>query len=193
MGKQKLKPVIEKAKVWMIQEFTAFDVNILPLSEIANFTSQLLAKKMKVDKDTVLLGTILSDIKLGECLREGKYAEHVKRSSDAAKIFLTENNVDIKTIKIIVSCIELHHGTKKYPYKEAEIVANADCYKFLSQKGIMYSMHMYAKRSQNALETVTLLESKMEEKYKIVSIPECKKELEPNYKYFKKIIGEMKK
>ncbi len=71
------------------------------------------------------------DLKIGQCIKEGKVAEHVQRSSEAAQEFLQPFDIDKDTFDKVISCVESHHGVNNYFCKEAEICANADCYRFL--------------------------------------------------------------
>ncbi|MEI8092247.1 MAG: hypothetical protein WCG98_08990 [bacterium] len=66
------------------------------------------------------------DLKLWQCLKEGKASEHIKRSSIDAQNFLQQYNLPQDTFEKVVNCIEAHHGTIPYICKEAEICANAD-------------------------------------------------------------------
>lgn len=77
------------------------------------------------------------DLKIGQCLKEGKLSEHVQRSSQSAQEFLKPFKIDKDMLDKIVSCIESHHGVDQYFCKEAEICANADCYRFLHPRGIL--------------------------------------------------------
>ncbi len=80
---------------------------------------------------------------------------------DATKIFLEKYPLTKEEQKKIINCVEAHHKGVKFNCVEAEICANADCYRFLHPK--------------------------MNEKHKILSLDICKKELEPYYQEFKKL------
>ncbi len=193
MVKEDLKSVIEKATVWSTAESVRYKTPPLEGTKLAMTVGKRLAKKYKANEDVVTLGILLMDIKLGECLKEGKIGEHIQRSADAARVFLQENHVDEKTIQQIVFCVKEHHGTKKYSCKESEIVANADCYKFAHPRGVFVAFDLFMERHHEIDKAITHVEAKLDEKFKILSLPECKKELTPHYNYFKKAIAEIKK
>ena len=91
---------------------------------------------------------------------------------------------------VIINCIESHHGKISFKFLEAEVCTNADCYKFLHPKGFLAYLSILGKRNLSFAETLNRMEGKLDEKYKILSLDICKKELEEYYKMFKKIIVE---
>lgn len=150
----------------------------------------LLAKKLHADEEIVSLGTLLMDLKIGEAITDGKLAEHITMSAEAAgKLLDAWGFKGEKRIKVL-NCIEAHHATVPFTCVEAEICANADCYRFLHPTGIMAAIALYGKRYSNFSETLDQLEHKMDEKHAILSLDVCKRELEPHYIAFKKMIAE---
>ena len=183
-----MKEIIAKAKEWALEEIRKNGTPAAGHFEISNLKGQELAKKLNADKEIVMLGTILMDIKLGECLKEGKLPEHITRGVEAARKFLASYNLDKKTTEKIINSITAHHGTVKYTCKEAEICANADCYRFLNSKGFFIYCNLLGKRTDDLIEYLKQLEYKVEEKWKVLSLDLCKEELEPHYKIIKEII-----
>ncbi len=141
--------------------------------------------------ELVKIGVCLMDIKLGECMHEGVPTEHVKRSTEYAKKILEENHVDEKTKEILLNCVEAHH--KHVPYKslEAEICANADCYRFIHPQGVFTFILTVAKRNGvDHNKAIDMVLAKLEEKHNILSLDCCKAELEPHYQSIKKFLKE---
>jgi hypothetical protein len=155
---------------------------------LANDKGQKLAGALGSNKDIVLLGTILMDLKIGQCMQEGCLSEHAKKSSSASQNFLRQFDLDPKTFQKIISCIESHHGVKNYHCREAEICANADCYRFLSPEGFFHGLLIFSNRYGNLNEALKALEAKIEEKYRALSLDICKQELGGYYHQFKKLI-----
>ena len=60
-------------------------------------------------------------------------------SYDCAKEFLEKNEINSEDSKQILNCVEAHHGKVPYTCIEAEICANADCYRFLTPKNMLTS------------------------------------------------------
>lgn len=148
-----------------------------------------LAEKLGADVSIVKAGCYLMDCKLGVALQNGKISEHVKMSAECGKKWLDDLGVDSEVQNKIINCIEAHHGTIPFTCVEAEICANADCYRFLSARGFFAYMTLLGKRDSEDLDkNLQFMESKIDEKHKILSLDICKKETEENYQMFKKLL-----
>jgi len=183
-----MKEIIEKAKEWALKENKDYGTPLLEHLYLSNKKGQELAEKLNANKDIVLIGTWLMDIKLGECLKEGKPSEHITKSAEATKEFLKQFDINQKIKDAIVNCVEGHHGTVSFICKEAEICANADCYRFLHPRGLFAYFTLLGSRNGNLNKTIEFAENKVEEKHSILSLDICKEELEPYYKMFKTLI-----
>lgn len=152
--------------------------------EISVDKGQWLAGQFEVYKDIVLLGTILMDYKLGEALEQGRLVEHTQMSKDAAQILLDEDvNITDNEKANILLCVEQHHGVNQFSSKEAEICCNADCYRFISVAGVVGGIA--SGKAMDLDELVQLYKEKVEEKWSVLTLDICKKELEPQYKVIK--------
>ncbi|OGH88788.1 MAG: hypothetical protein A3J93_01715 [Candidatus Magasanikbacteria bacterium RIFOXYC2_FULL_42_28] len=153
-----------------------------------------LAEKLGVDVNIVKAGCYLMDCKLGQALKEGKIQDHVAMSSKWGSEWLSELRVDDDLKNKVINCIEAHHGAVPFSCLEAEICANADCYRFLSARGFFAYMTLLGKRDSEDLDkNLQFMESKIDEKHKILSLDICKKETEENYQMFKKLIMKSRK
>lgn len=109
-------------------------------------------------------------------------------SAREAKELLSKNcKITAKEKKNIICCVNQHHGTNKFYSLESEIVCNADCYKFASVEGIIIAIKYT--RDMPIKDLVTLLLNKADEKWNALSLPICKKELEPQYKVIKEFLN----
>lgn len=152
-----------------------------------------LAGKLDADVTIVQLGVYLMDIKLGQALVEKRVAEHVQMSRDYAEQFLQQFELSDIYINKILNCVEAHHGTVPYTCIEAEICANADCYRFISPKGFFAYLTLLGKRHNNDFAVcLNEAEKKLDEKYAVLSLDLCKQELEPYYQTLKQYIQESK-
>lgn len=183
-----MQEIINQAKELAINEINKYSVPKIEHFILVNEKGRQLAETLGADKNIVLLGTMLMDLKIGQCMKEGRLTEHVKDSSLAAQEFLKQFDISDEVFKKIVSCIELHHGTENYYCLEAEICANSDCYKFLSPEGFFHALMTFGNRLLNFNEALTNLENKVDEKYNIISLDICRQEVEENYHIFKKLI-----
>jgi len=154
-----------------------------------------LAIKLNADENLVRAGAALMDIKLGYAAKiANDQPGHVRYCVEFAEILLKELGVNEPYYSSLINCVAAHHKIKTMdcnPFEtiEAEIVANADCYRFIHPRGVM-SFHATAvKRGLDHDAALRLVESKLDEKYCIMTLPEVREELEPYYKAFKEILG----
>lgn len=187
-----MQEIINKAKELAVAEIDKYGVPKMEHFILANNEGQELAEKLKANKDIVMLGTILMDLKIGQCMQEGRLSEHVRESSLASQEFLKQFNLDSETFEKIISCVESHHGVKKYSCLEAEICANADCYRFLSPAGFLNGFMIFSSRGLSFNDCLLQLDNKMEEKHNILSLSISLQELESYYINFKKLIVDAK-
>src|SRR5680860_1448905 len=118
-----MQEIINKAKELAVAEIDKYGVPKMEHFILANNEEQKLAKELKANMDIVMLGTILMDLKIGQCMQEGRLSEHVRESSLMSQEFLKQFNLDSETFEKIISCIESQHGVEKYSCSEAEICA----------------------------------------------------------------------
>ncbi len=149
-----------------------------------------LGEKLNADKIIVQVGICLMDIKLGQAIVENRLAQHVQMGVEAAKVFLDKFKIDEISKEKIINCIEAHHNDVPYTCIEAEICANADCYRFISPKGVFISLISASKRYDKFEDCLNWVEMKMDEKYNILSLDICKQELEGYYQTLKKYIAD---
>jgi hypothetical protein len=190
------KEIAEKIDAVAREEIAQYG---LPTERHYNLSMQKgleLASKLHADENLVKAGVALMDIKLGYAAKVlNAQPAHVKYCVEFAESLLKELGVDEPFYSILINCVAAHHKVKTEelnPFEsvEAEIVANADCYRFIHPRGVM-SFHATAiKRGLEHDKALALVESKLDEKYGIMSLPEAKEELEPYYKAFKDILKE---
>jgi len=180
--------IVKKSRNFAISEIEKFGAPNLIHFEIAEKKAIQLAEKLNANKEIVQVGVYLMDVKLGQALKEGKLSQHVEMSSKASKKFLEQFNLDIVSKNQIINCVEAHHGTIPFGSIEAEICANADCYRFIHPKGFFLFLMMLGKRDLSLSDSLDMTEMKLDEKYSLLSLDFCKKELESIYKNLKDYI-----
>ena len=151
----------------------------------------MLAKKLKANEKIVEAGAYLMDCMIGQALKEKRLPDHVKMSKDKTSELLEKSKLSNKDKENIKHCVSEHHGVDKFYSIESEICCNADCYRFISVKGFSYAIRYL--RDMPFEDLISLLENKVEEKWNVLTLNICKKELEPQYKLIKKMIKELKK
>ena len=105
-----------------------------------------LAKELHADERIVKVGIVLMDLKLGQAMKEKRVDEHIAMSIEAAKVFLQRFELDDKTQNGIINCIEAHHQQVAFRCLEAEICANADCYRFIHPRGFFAYLALLGRR-----------------------------------------------
>ena len=154
---------------------------------------KMLALEYGADVDLVLIGILLMDIKLSEAMKMGRGPEHTKMSSEFAKEFLGDYDLTDEEKKVIINSIGAHHGGVPYESIEAEVCANADCYRFIHPLGVFTYAGVLAKRDLPFIDQIKGLKAKLEEKYNILSLPTAKEELDEYYKIYSKQFDEILK
>ena len=159
------------------------------LDDLALEHAVRLAKKYNANETVVRIAMNFMDSKLPEASKEGVPKEHIGSALEVTKEYL-DKVTDLKDEDRdnIINCVAEHHGALEYSSIEAEICANADCYKFLSPRGIMAYASILARRHHDLENEWNKLEVKMDEKYKILSMEEVREELEPTYLMFKDVL-----
>jgi len=180
--------IIQEAKNLALKEIEKFGLPPQIFLEISEKKALELAKKLNADKTITLVGVYLMDVKIGEALAQNKYKEHVKMSVEATKNFLEKFDLDKETKEKIINCVEAHHGEVPFICKEAEICANADCYRFIHPRGFFAYLTLLGKRYANFDECLNQAEKKLDEKKNILSLDICEEELEKYYHQFKEFI-----
>ena len=187
-----MQDIIEKAKAYAINEIEQYASPKREHFDLANQQGQILAEKLWADKDIVMLWTICMDLKIGQCIKENTLSEHTQRSKEEAEKILHERNLAEEKIQKVIECVLYHHGTSQYPSLEAEICANADCYRFLHPRWIIGGLILFGRRNDSVDVCCQQIEAKIEEKFNVLSLDICKEELIPYYHTFKEIITEAK-
>lgn len=159
--------------------------------EISLKKGEELSAFYKADRWLVLIGICLMDICLSDAMKEGRQQEHVKMSTEFVKEFLKGYDLEKEKYEKIINCVEAHHGNVPFTCIEAEVCANADCYRFISPIGVFTFLGVVAKRGLGLLEQIEQVKMKLEEKHEILSLDLAKEELEPSYQMFIKLCDEV--
>lgn len=154
--------------------------------EISIQKGKMLAEEYNADKELVLIGICLMDIKLSEAMGQNKAIEHVKMSSDFAKEYLNNYDISLEEKEKIINCVEAHHGKAPFTCIESEICANADCYRFIHPVGVFTYAGVLARRTNDFNEQIKQLKLKLDEKHNILSLEKVKEELGDYYEIYSK-------
>ena len=168
--------------------------NIFPLAghlDIALKKGKMLTDKYNANWEIVRFGILLMDIKLGEAYENHCLQEHVKMGSMFAKDFLKKSDFSDVEKEKIINCIEAHHGKAPFTCIEAEVCANADCYRFIHPFGVFTYSEFLANNSNDLFKNIKELKFKLDEKKGILSLEKAKEELDDYYESFSKQFDEI--
>ena len=186
-----IEELVEKAESFNKEEIKKYKSDLEFLYNISYDAGIKLAKKYKADENIVRIALAMMDSKLPEAQHLGTQKEHISMSSSATEKLLEEATLlNDKEKENIIKCVEEHHGVEKFYSIESEVVANADCYKFIHPKGVFYYSSMLGRRLHNFSKELEHLDFKLNEKHDTLSLPLAKEELEPYYQFFQKAINE---
>ncbi|HUW21291.1 MAG TPA: hypothetical protein VMW41_01350 [Candidatus Bathyarchaeia archaeon] len=188
-----LKRIIKAVQRFDKQEREKDNSPPLILQQILIDKTKKLCQKAGADENIALIGAYLMDIKVGQALREGRIQDHINMSLQAGRDFLGKFNLPEQLVKKIENIIEAHHASVPYESLEAEIVANADCFKFLHPRGAIFFLTDLGRRKMEFDQVLDYFETKIEEKNKIISLDVCKHEAERYYRMLKNLVSSSRK
>ena len=159
------------------------------LTEIAVSKGEKLCKKYNVNRRIVItalyLAHIIFDTKIGGKTQK----EHPKLSAKQAKKYLKQWGLNKGEEEIILNSIEAHHEHVATKSLEAEVVKNAECFKFLELRGTLIHLHALGKRDMEFEDSIKEVKRKMEQKYNYLTLPDCKKEGTKNRKHILNLLN----
>lgn len=152
------------------------------LTELAIKKGEELSKKNNVDARLVLTSLYLAHTIFSPIWKGNIQKNHPKLSSEFVKRYLDKWNVDKNDQGVILNAIEAHHGKVSTKSKVAEIVKNAECFKFVSVEGSLIWLHELGMRQVSFDDAAVKVIQKMEEKISLLTLRDCKKEARINRK-----------
>ena len=181
--------IIQAARYLAWKEIRKFGVPEPISFALAEKKAEELASKLGANRTITLVGYNLMDLKLGEAFESHRLQDHVKMSLVATRPFLNKFRIPSEDKKKILNCIEAHHGDVPFICKEAEICANADAYRFLHPRGFL-AMFSFLSKKMDVDSSLRIMGKKIDEKYRMLSLAICRRELEPHYWQLKRLIRE---
>ncbi|MFA6427968.1 MAG: hypothetical protein WCW02_00285 [Candidatus Buchananbacteria bacterium] len=181
------KDIVKAAKEYMKRQTKKNRAPAWALTKIAVSKAKELFKCYAVDKKVVLTALYLAHLQFGEQLRQQK--NHDFKSAKLAANFLEKFLVDKSFKAKVLNAIKAHHNKIKTRSLEAEVVKNAEAFKFLTLAGVKIMYQEALRRGYGTKEAKDYALLKMRQKYQLVTLPCCKKEAFKNrqliIKFFK--------
>lgn len=152
------------------------------LTELAIEKGKELSKIHAVDERLVLTSLYLAHTVFSAEWGGEIQKNHPELSAGFAKKYLDDWNVIVDEQDVIINSIEAHHGKVPTKSKVAEVVKNAECYKFITVEGSLIFLHELGRREIPFGEAVEKVIQKMEQKRNLLTFDDCIKEAETNCK-----------
>lgn len=149
------------------------------LTKMAVKKGRELSLRYGVDERPVLVSLYLSHTVFSSIWKGDIQKNHPKLSAEFSKNYLEKWGVGEAEQKIILEAIVSHHS-KSYKSKIAEIVKNAECFKFVTVEGSLIWLHELGLRKVPFEEAVDKVIQKMEQKRSLLTFDECIKEADKN-------------
>ena len=150
------------------------------LTEIAIRKGKELSKRYHVNEKLVLTSLYLAHTIFSPIWNGDIQKNHPNLSAKFVKEYLDKWNILEDNKKIILNAIEAHHGKIETESKIAEIVKNAEGFKFLTVEGSLIFLHELGKRGFSYEESVKMVLEKMNQKMKLLTLDECIHEADKN-------------
>lgn len=182
--------IIDEAEKVAREEIERHGLPLLVHFEATNKKGFELAWALRADVFVVGLGTRLMDLKFGEAFSNGVLKDHVSMSAKAAGELLGKSDIAEEALTKVLNCIEGHHRQIPWTCPEAEICANADCYRFLNCRNWLEFLYSLAGRDDMSFrDALQLAEEKFREKLGILTLDICKEELKEDIRLIEEVIG----
>ena len=167
---------------------------VCKLTEIAIRKGKELSKKYDVDEKLVLTSLYLAHAVFSPVWKDDIQRNHEKLSSDSIKTYLDRWKVSREDQEIIINSIEAHHNKIPAKSRIAEVVKNAECFKFVTLEGSrIFFKDLVENRNISRNDAIDMVIEKMEQKRKLLTFEDCKKEAEKNCKEILGIFNIMKR
>ncbi len=179
--------LVEKSKKLMHEQTLKNKAPAWLLTKLAIKKGRELAQKYNVDEKLVLTSLYLAHTIFSPIWQDDIQKNHPKLSASFVKAYLDKWNVAQNEQIIILDSIEAHHNHVPIKSKIAEVVKNAECFKFVTVEGSLILLHELGLRKIPFDEAVDKVLQKMEQKKSLLTLEDCKKETEKSCKKIQKI------
>lgn len=184
-----LQPIVEEARKLAESEINLYGLPTMLHLQLSVDKGREIARHHRANEDLVLIGVYLMDVKLGQAFKENRLVQHIQMGIETAQRFVTEHDLKGSDAATIMDAVASHHGTPKFVSLESEIVANADCYRFIHPVGVFHYISTLVKRGMDHNAVLAGAEAKLDEKTKILSLEYCKLELNSFVVQFKTLFA----
>lgn len=175
-----MQEIIKKAKKLMYKQTLKNKAPDWQLTEMIIEKAKKLCKKYIVREDLVLISLYLSHVVFDQKIKGKIQMNHEELSAKLSKKYLDKWKVNEIDQRIILNAILAHHAKMKTASLEAEIVKNAEGFKFLTVEGCLIYLHVLGGRGLSYHGSVKQVLYKMNQKFSYLTLKECIKEARKN-------------
>ena len=112
----------------------------------------------------------------------GEVQKHPEElSAKFAEKYLKKWKVPAAKQEIILNAIRAHHNKVKTESKIAEVMKNAECFKFIQVEGALIHLHHLGTRGILFEKAVAVVKAKAKQKFDYISLKEIKPEARKSY------------
>ncbi|HCJ52272.1 MAG: hypothetical protein A2898_05570 [Candidatus Kerfeldbacteria bacterium RIFCSPLOWO2_01_FULL_48_11] len=150
------------------------------LTELAVGMGKKLARQCHADEKLVIASLYLAHIVFHTDRKSHRMKDHPKLSAKLARGYLKKWGVLKTEQDVIINAIAIHHSVLSPKSKVAEVMRNAEGYKFLTIEGCLIFLHDLGTRGMSWEKSVEYFLEKMNQKYALLTLPACKREMRKN-------------
>ncbi|MBN2330362.1 MAG: hypothetical protein JXC85_00970 [Candidatus Aenigmarchaeota archaeon] len=183
--------LVEKAKELMRQQTEKNRSPAWLLTEMAVEKGRQLARKHGADERLVVASLYLAHTIFDQKFMGEVQKKHTKLSAEFVRKHLDEWNVAEDDKKSILNSIRAHHNHVPTESLEAEVMKNAECFKFVTLKGSIIFLHECGMRGDDFETAVEHVLKKMGQKRKLLTLPDCIDEADENIKVIKEFFSKL--
>jgi len=183
--------VVAAAREAMRQQTKVNNAPAWRLTEIAVKKGRELAGTYGVDVSRVVIALYLAHAEFSDEIGGEVQRNHPRLSAEFAKHFLVEHRVSNDDIEVVLNAIRAHHDDEAISSKEAEIVKNAEAFKFVSIPGALIFLHDLGRRELPLEDAAQEVLRKLDQKLSYLTLVECKNEAAKNAKAIRKLMASL--
>jgi hypothetical protein len=133
------------------------------------------------DPEVVVLALYLAHIRFSNVVGDEIQVNHPDLSAESARKYLERWKVSVEKRELVLESIRAHHRPGKPDSLEAEVMKNAECYKFITWDKLKLYYNDLLKRGYTKEKAVELVRLKFEQKKAILTFSECTNDAEKGY------------
>ncbi len=183
--------LIENARVLMYQKTLENGAPVWELTETAVAKGRELSKKYGVDAETVVVALYLAHICFDKEVGGEVQKNHPELSASMAENYLEQWGCPRDKSTEILQSIRDHHKSGKAETLAAEVMKNAECYKFITWDKLRLYYEDLLSRGYSKEQFIAYVQRKFEQKKAVLTFPECVKDAEAGYLGIQKALASL--